>query len=162
MRKQEVQNGRVMSTNNRSILNSPEKLNRSLVKLSQNCPLVEYENSKVLTRNQAFHLGLNGSNTNANKVIKCHCYRLMDMTLLQECISKAAICSHCKNSKSKLQLCQDDSAKVGLKKKLLLKCDLCSYIVELDTSKTVSSRYAEVNVCSVQAGLSSGNGLSVM
>ena len=45
--------------------------------------------------------------------IPCHSNKV-DSTLLQECISAAAICSKCKSSIIRLQLWQDGSQKSGL------------------------------------------------
>ena len=36
-----------------------------------------------------------------NNIVRCHSYKIIDSTLLQECISEAAICTKCKVQKFK-------------------------------------------------------------
>ena len=79
---------------------------------------------------------------------------------MQEFISKAAICSNCKNPQGTLELYQNDRARAGLKETLFSECKLCKNIVHMSTSKLSNDRFAEINVRSVQADINSGNGLN--
>ena len=58
---------------------SPAKKNRSLDKITRNCPLDESANSHVLTRNMRFELGLL---SNQKDVVKFHSNKIIDSTLL--------------------------------------------------------------------------------
>ena len=78
---------------------SPLKKNRSFQKINRNCPLIEGEMSKVHTRKMKIELGLEMSSP--NNIVRCHGNKIIDSTLLQECISEAAICSKCKVQKFK-------------------------------------------------------------
>ena len=53
--------------------------------------------SKVHTRKMEIVLGLEMSLP--NNIVRCHSNNIIDSTLLQECISEAAICSKCKKIK---------------------------------------------------------------
>ena len=39
-----------------------------------------------------------------NNIVRCHSNKIIYSTLLQKCISEAAICSKCKSSKSRLEM----------------------------------------------------------
>ena len=89
---------------------------------------------------------------------------IMDKELLSECISKSAICSTCKKSKSKLELWKVNKNN-GLAEQLLLICSVCKKQTLLETSKKMASERQdgrgaksafEVNRRSVSAGLSIG------
>ena len=49
-----------------------------------------------------------------NNIVRCHSNKIIDSTLLQECISEAAICSKCKSSKNRLELWQDHTKRCRL------------------------------------------------
>ena len=91
---------------------SPAKKNRSFEKINRNCPLIDSEMSKVHTRKMKIELGLEMSSP--NNIVRCHSNKIIDSTLLQECISEAAICSKCKSSKSRLELWQDHTKRCRL------------------------------------------------
>ena len=74
-----------------------------------------------MTRKRSFELG---HGTNLRTIVKGHSNKIMDATLLQDCISETAICSNCQSKKSKLELWQDDGKRSGLSEKLFLKCTL--------------------------------------
>ena len=85
--------------------------------------------------------------------IPCHSNKV-DSTLLQECISAAAICSKCKSSIIRLQLWQDGSQKSGLDEYLGYKmCWMLYNIVKLRTSTRSDNRFSEINIRSVNAGV---------
>ena len=81
---------------------SPAKKNRSFEKINRNCPLIDSEMSKVHTRKMKIELGLEMSSP--NNIVRCNSNKIIDSTLLQECISEAAICSKCKSCKNWIQL----------------------------------------------------------
>ena len=86
---------------------------KSFEKIIRNCPLIESEMSKVHTRKMKIELGLEMSSP--SNIVRCHnSNKIIDSTLLQECISAAAICSKWKSSKSRLDLWQDETKKSGL------------------------------------------------
>ena len=122
-----------------------------LKKLIENCPLIESEMSKVHTRKMEIVLGLEMSLP--NNIVRCHSNNIIDSTLLQECISEAAICSRCKSSKSRLELWQDDTKRCGLDEWLFTKCSECSHIVRLQSIKKCENRFSEINIRSVNAGI---------
>ena len=138
---------------------SPAKKNRSFEKINRNCPLIESEMSKVQTRKMKIELGLEMSSPNN---VRCHSKKIIDSTLLQECISEAAICSKCKSSKSRLELWQDDTKRCGVDERLFTKCSECCHIVRLQSSKKCENRFSEINIQSVNTGIISGNGISNM
>ena len=82
--------------------------------------------------------------------------------MLQDYISKAAICSKCRNPKSSLKLRQQDSKRAGLCESLFLKCSICEEKTFVKTSKCVNeeNRHVKINMKVVQAGLLTGNRLS--
>ena len=69
---------------------SPAKKNGSFENMNRNCPLIESEMSKVHTRKIKIELGLEMSSP--NNIVRCHSNKIIDSTLLQECISEALIC----------------------------------------------------------------------
>ena len=101
IKKQDIQDGGPTTSTNPSIC-SPVKLNRSFEKIKANCPLLEAERNQIVTRKRAFELGVN--NDERTTLRRHISYKLMDVTLLQESISKAEICSECKKPKISLQL----------------------------------------------------------
>ena len=92
---------------------------------------------------------------NSRQPIKANSNKIVSSEMLQDCISKAAICSKCKNPKSSLQLWQQDSKRAGLCEPLFLKCSICEEKTFVKTRKCVSeeNRHAEINMKVVQAGL---------
>ena len=76
---------------------SPAKKNRSFENMNRNCPLIESEMSKVHTRKIKIELGL--EMTSPNNIVRCHSNKIIDSTLLQECISEALICISAKVQK---------------------------------------------------------------
>ena len=112
---------------------SPAKKNRSFEIINRNCPFIESEMSKVQTRKMKIELGLEMSSP--NNIARCHSNKIIDSTLLQECISEATTCSKCKSSKCRLELWQDDTKRCGLDELLFTKCSECYYIVRLQSRK---------------------------
>ena len=137
---------------------SPAKKNRSFEKINKKCRLTESEMSKLHTRKMKAELGLEISSP--NNIVRCHSNKIIDSTLLQECISEAAICSRCKSSKSRLELWQDDTKRCGLDEWLFTKCSECCHIVRFQSSKKSENRFSEINIRSVNSGIISGNGIS--
>ena len=87
--------------------------------------------SKVHTRKMKIELGLERSSP--TNIVQCHSDNITDYTLLQECISEAAICGACKSSKRRLELWQDGTKTCGLDKWLFTKCSECSHILRLNS-----------------------------
>ena len=139
---------------------SPPKKNRSFEKINRNCPLIGSEMSKVHITKMRIEVGLEMSSP--NNIVRCHSNKIIDSTLLQECISEAAICSKCKSSKSRLELWQDDTKRCGLDEWLFTKCSEYCHILRLQSSKKCENRFSEINIRSVNAGIISGNGISNM
>ena len=137
---------------------SPVKLSKSEEKLKRNCPLTEIETNEVLTRSKTIKLGR--SHTTQTTTTKIHDNKLVDSTLPQNFLFNSAVCSSCKNKRSKLELWQDNSRRQGLKETLFSKCTHCGTMVSFDTSNISQTKHIEVNVRLVQAGLVTGNGLS--
>ncbi|XP_068700909.1 uncharacterized protein [Montipora foliosa] len=88
----------------------------------------------VITRSQS-----NSPATHAHDE-KAHGFKVQDAELLSQCISKSAICSSCRNSKSNLQLFQDSSSRDGLAELLYLKCSFCHTITALQTSRRLGGK----------------------
>ena len=99
---------------------------------------------------------------NRRQPIKAHSNKIVSSELLQHCVSKAAICSKCKNRKCSLLLLQQVSKRAGLCELLLLRYSICKEKTFVKTSKYISeeNRQAEINMKAVQTGLLTGNGLS--
>ena len=86
---------------------TPEKENRSLEKISRNCPLLKQDERQMLTRKRAHTLGfepikreerkLVGSTTQTD-LFATHGFKLMNMNNLQSALFSAAICKFCKSS----------------------------------------------------------------
>ena len=137
---------------------SPAKVNRSLEKINRNCPILKAKNNTVLTRNKAFMMGY--ASTSMKQITKIHSNKIIASSSLQDFFNKSAICSSCKSSQGTLELWQDDTVRAGLRETLFTKCTACKKVVYTCTSKESKERFAEINIRSVQAGISSGNGLS--
>ena len=139
---------------------SPPKKNRSEEKINRNCPIVQKEESHILTRKRAFDLGMMSS----NKVIQSHGNHIIDSHKLQQALTTAAICSICRNANGKLQLRQDNSRRKGLHEFFLLKCTNCKHEVSFESGNKSGIKRgggsAEVNLRMVQGGLMTGNGLA--
>lgn len=82
-------------------------------------------------------LGLETSSP--TNIVWCHSNKIIDYTLLQECIYETKTCSMCKNSKSKWQ---DDTKRCGLDEWLFTQCSKCSHIFWLQSRnvKTASQK----------------------
>ena len=90
----------------------------------------------VLTRTKTKTLGL-GSTSHTESASG---FKLQDASLLKECISSAAICSTCRDPKSKLQLFQNNKLREGLAEHLYLECSICEAQTPLLTSKRLGGR----------------------
>ena len=86
---------------------------------------------------------------------KAHGFKLQDAELLSQCISESAICSSCRDSKSKLQLFQQNSSRDGLAESLYLKCSSCDAITPLQTSKRLGGKGGGVHEVNRRSVLSS-------
>ena len=106
--------------------------NMSAQKLQNSSFSTHEEKKGVFTRETSDRLGLGSCK---RQRVPAHGYKLQDANLLSDCISSAAICSSCRNPKSKLQLYQCDSQREGLAESLLLICSLCDKKTPLKTSK---------------------------
>ena len=71
---------------------------------------------------------------------EAHGFKLQDAKLLSECFAVSAICSSCRNSKSKLQLFQDSASRNGLAELMYLKCSYCGIITPLNTSTRLGGK----------------------
>ena len=94
------------------------------------------EEKGTLTRKRARELGM-GSKP---EVENAHGFKLVDATLLNDCISKVAICSTCRKPGSTLQLYQNNKNREGLAESLFLKCSLCGFEMPLSTSKRLGGQ----------------------
>ena len=105
-----------------------------------------------LTRKQARKVGL-GSTPD---VEMAKGFKLQDATLLNDCISTAAICSSCRKPNSKLELYQNNCAREGLSESLFLKCSACKVVTQLSTSKRLGGRGGGSHEVNRRAVLASG------
>ena len=147
-----------------------DEANRSLEKISINCPILEKERSQVLTRKRAKSLGLESIAMKRRKKVHeksyiqdAHGFKLMKANKLQHALSQAAICGSCKSPKGKLILLQADGKRVGLDEELILKCTNCQETTLFRTSprmKTAIGKSSEVNFRCAQAGIETGLGLT--
>ena len=85
-------------------------------------------------------------------------YKLIDAELLSSCISKIAICSKCKHSKSSLILKEKSDRRCGLAETLVFECNNCKKSFSFQTSKKVSSGRSmnDVNIRSVYSAQTIG------
>jgi hypothetical protein len=107
-------------------------------------------NDKILTRQQAKKVGI----LSPSDVEIATGFKLQDAVLLSTCISKAAICSSCRQSASKLELYQRNNQREGLCEQLFLKCSYCKVETPLATSNRLGGKGGgshEVNRRSVLA-----------
>ena len=125
-----------MSTEN-AATNSPVTDSQSIQKINLNCPIKKAELNQIMTRKKSFELG---HGTNIKTIVKGDINKILDVTLLQVCITTPAICSHSKSKQRKLELWQDDAKRNGLSEKLFLKCTLCFNEVEFQTSKRMKNK----------------------
>ena len=95
--------------------------------------------SKIHTRKMKIELGLEMSSP--NNIMRCHSNKVIHSTLFQECIYKAAMCSKCKSSKSRLELWRDDTKRCGLDEWLFTKCSECCHFVRLRSSKKCENHF---------------------
>ena len=103
------------------------------------------------------------STAKEDDVSRSKSYKILDATLLESCISEAAICSVCCDSKSKLELFQENVKRQGLAESLFFKCNKCFYKSKFKTSKIVGEEYSQhshkpydINVRSVFASQNYG------
>ena len=90
-------------------------------------------------------------------------YSLIALENLQTAISQAAICTLCKDPRSRLSLVENVGKKRGLAQMFTLNCSVCSNVTEFCSSRRgeqhVSGPY-DINTRSVHASLSGGLGHS--
>ena len=86
-----------------------------------------------MTRNKSRELGLR----TAKEIEVARHYKLQDFSLLNECISKVAICQICRKSSSRLQLLQNNNERCGLAESLFVKCSECGQQTKLNTSRKI-------------------------
>ena len=121
--------------------------NKSHDHCQPSCLVNSQQNSSVSEK-----LGL----TQSSKVPKpADGYKIIDMKLFQQCISEFAVCTHCKSTKSKLQMHSNPSSQYGLAEKLVLKCSNCQVSSIFFTSDrvltSVKKKSFDINVRSVHA-----------
>ena len=92
--------------------------------------------SGILTREKAREVGL-GPLPNI-EIAKG--FKLQDATLLNDCISKAPICSSCRKASSRLALYQKNNERKGLSESLFLKCSCCGAETHLPTSRRLGGK----------------------
>ena len=91
---------------------------------------------RILTRQKAKEVGIQPA---ADVEIACG-FKMQDAVLLSNCISKAAICSSCRHSKSRLELYQENTRRDGLSEHLFLKCSHCNAQTPLATSNRLGGK----------------------
>ena len=111
------------------------KINISQKKLL-NSSFHKLDSQAVLTRTKTKTLGLGST----SRTESASGFKLQDASLLKECISSAAICSACRDPKSKLQLFQNNRLREGLAEHLYLECSICEAQTPLLTSKCLGGR----------------------
>ena len=97
-------------------------------------------------------------------VVKAKGYKIIESTLLNDCVKKSSICGHCCNQDSNMILNENVFERCGLAESLFFQCDKCFHKTNFTTSKVVSDNYHkhrkpyDVNVRSVYASQSIGVG----
>ena len=132
---------------------SDEKLKNSSLKKS---PLMK---GRRLTRAISQRAGL--SNRKINFLPSG--YSLIALENLQTAISQAAICTLCKDPRSRLSLVETVGKKRGLAQMFTLNCSVCSIVTEFCSSRRSGQRVSgpyDINTRSVHASLSGGLGHS--
>ena len=138
---------------------TPDKLNRSFEKISENCPILKSEREQVLTRQKAFNLGL--TSTVSHPSTEAFGNKIINSKLLDMALEKIAICKMCKSSNGSLKLFQVDRGRSGLDESLYLECQNCHYSVNFHTTEKVDclgKQHSEINLRLTQAGFYTGNG----
>ena len=94
------------------------------------------------------------------KNVKAENYKLINADMLVQSIQKAAICSICKNSESKLTLHEDLTSRAGLCESLSWQCNICKQYTYFKTSMRGSQSATlpayDVNIRSVYASQTMG------
>jgi hypothetical protein len=132
------------------------KVNISHIKLLNSSFQKLESDQAVLTRTKTKTLGL-GSTCHTDSASG---FKLQDASLLKECISSGAICSACRDPKSKLQLFQNNRSREGVAEHLYLQYSICEAQTPLLTSKRLGGRGGgaqEVNRRAVLAAPQLGN-----
>ena len=91
---------------------------------------------------------------------EAHGFKLQDFSLLDEALTTAAVYSHCRSPKVRLQFFQKNKKREGLSEKLIIKCNNCEAVTPLSTSRKLGGKgggAAEVNRRAVMATMSSGS-----
>ena len=139
-------------------------INRSLEKLTRNCPILAEEQIDDTVNTRKRKLDLYNKNTVGLVREHAHGFKVMNINNLLTSLSSAAVCRLCKDPKGTLQLWQDNSKRRGLHEVLFWKCGNCNEETDpfnsspfLNNDKKDSS---EVNVRLIQGGIESGNGLT--
>lgn len=107
--------------------------------------------SGILTREKAREVGL-GPLPNI-EVAKG--FKLQDATLLNDCISKAEVCSSCRKASSRLALYQKNNEREGLSESLFLKCSCCEAETRLSTSRRLGGKGGGAHEVNRRAALAS-------
>ena len=140
-------------------------VNRSEQKIKSNTAFSKRYSGK--TRNQTLK---SGSRKNIN-IRKSTGNKLMDINLLQKCISSASVCKKCRSCDGILEIFERPCKRVGLAESLFLKCSKCKSITNFqtskkvltDTSKNIHRKVYDVNARSVFASTMIGcKGLAKM
>ena len=92
---------------------------------------------RVMTRARARTLGMQSRRP---KVDVASGPKIQDFSLLNECLSKAATCSHCRNSRSTLKIFQENDARSGLAESLFMCCSSCGTKTKFFSSKKMPGR----------------------
>ena len=82
-------------------------------------------------------------------------FKLQDPTLLNDCISKAAIRSSCSKASSRLALYQKNNERQGLSESLFLKCSCCEAETPLSTSRRLAGKDGGAHEVNRRAALAS-------
>ena len=106
--------------------------------------------SGILTREKARQVGLGP----LPDVEIAKGFKLQDATLLNDCISKAAICSSCRKASSRLALNQKNNERKGLSESLFLKCS-CEAETPLSTSRRLGGKGGGAHEVNRRAALAS-------
>ena len=89
-----------------------------------------------LTRNKSKQLGLGA--IKSKEIARD--FKLQDFSLLNKCISEAAICQACKRPSSRLQLWQNNTERSGLAESMFLKCSDCNVETKLFSSRKLPGK----------------------
>ena len=107
--------------------------------------------SGILTREKAREVGLEP----LPNIEIAKGFKLQDATLLNDCISKAAICSSCRKASSRLSLYQKNNEREGLSQCLFLKCSCCEAETRLSTSRRLGGKGGGAREVNRRAALAS-------